>query len=328
MPHNRGMERRIIPPGFVHDALSCLPSEAAAVEVLRKAGLPDVITGPVTSDEFGAVWWGIADAMDDEMFGLAARPMRRGAFALLCQAVMQSRTLDQALRQIMTFLRVAIEEPHGELIVQSGEARIVLTDPEGPRSAFAYRTYWLFVMGVASWLVGRQIPLRRLEFACEPPARLAEYSQFFGAHSSYGAEATLLVFNSKYLRWPVVRNEKALRSFLAQTPGNLVVRYRHEQGLGLRIRERLNALPPSDWPGIEEFATEFHMSSATLRRRLSAEGRSIGGIKDEIRQIRARRYLAAGEMTVAEIAAELGYSEPSAFHRAHRKWTGRSPRGD
>ncbi len=322
------MERRTVTPGFVGDALACLAQrEVSEAAVLTRAGLPPQITGPLTGSEFGRLWWTIADEIDDEFFGLAARPMRPGSFALLCHAVLHTRNLDQALRRALLFMRVAVDEPHGTLLVENGEARIVLDDPGGARSAFTYRTYWLILMGVASWLVGRQIPLRRLEFTSPPPERLAEYSQFFDAPAKYDRDTTYLAFNASSLRWPVVRTEKSIRSFLRSAPGNIVVRYRQEQGLVLQIRERLIASPAEEWPGCEDLSRALNMSSATLRRRLAAEGQSIGEIKDEIRQARARRLLADDRLTISEIAAELGYSEPSAFHRAYRKWTGKTPRG-
>lgn len=322
------MERRTITPGFVSDALACLENSGVSkADILARAGLPAQITAPLTGSEFGRLWWTIAHEIDDEFFGLAAKPMRPGSFALLCHSVLHTRNLDQALRRAILFMRVAVDEPHGTLNVENGEARIVLHDPSGARSAFTYRTYWLILMGVASWLVGRQIPLRRLEFSSPPPERIAEYSQFFDAPARYDREATFLAFNASSLRWPVVRTEKSVRSFLRKSPGNIVVRYRQEHGLILQIRELLTTSRPDEWPDCEELARTLNMSSATLRRRLAAEGQSIGEIKDQIRQVQARRLLADNSFTVSEIAAELGYSEPSAFHRAYRKWTGKTPRG-
>ncbi|RZI79505.1 MAG: helix-turn-helix domain-containing protein, partial [Microbacterium sp.] len=35
--------------------------------------------------------------------------------------------------------------------------------------------------------------------------------------------------------------------------------------------------------------------------------------------------LVRGDETVAQLAERLGFSEPSAFHRAFRRWTGSSP---
>ena len=176
------MERRTVTPGFASDALACLTQKGVSeAEILARAGLPEKITGPLTGSEFGRLWWTIAREIDDEFFGLTARPMRPGSFALLCHSVIHTRNLDQALRRAMLFMRIAVDEPYGTLHVENGEARIELHDPSGARSAFTYRTYWLILMGVASWLVGRQIPLRRLEFSSPPPERIAEYSQFFDA---------------------------------------------------------------------------------------------------------------------------------------------------
>ncbi len=322
------MDRNIISPGFVYDAMETLPRHGIApADMLRAAGLPEVVDAPITSEAFGRLWWSIAVALDDEFFGMADRPMRVGAFRMMCHAALQTRTLEQAMRRSIDFLRIVLDNPHGELHVQDGEACITLHDPTGPRSAFGYRTYWLFLLGVSSWLVERQIPLGRFTFACPPPERMEDYKHLFDAPAEYDAERTELRFNSLYLKWPVVRREKNLPSFLKKAPGNLVVRYRQEEGLGLKVRECLGGVAPADWPRIEEIAEKLNMSSATLRRRLAAEGRSIGGIKDEIRQNRARVLLADPALTVADVATALGYSEPSAFHRAHRKWTGRSPRG-
>ncbi len=322
------MERRAITPGFVKDALACLAgAEVSEATVLARAGLPEEINAPLTGSQFGRLWGAIAREIDDEFFGLSAKPMRPGSFALLVHAVLHTRNLDQALQRAILFMRIAIDEPYGRLTTENGEARIVLHDTSGARSAFAYRTYWLILMGVASWLVGRQIPLRRLEFSSPRPERLAEYSQFFDAPAKYDRDTTFLAFNASALRWPVVRTEKSVRAFLRKAPGNIVVRYRQEHGLILQIREQLLATRPEDWPGCEQIAHGLHMSSATLRRRLAAEGQSIGEIKDSIRQVRAGQLLADDRYTISEIAAELGYSEPSAFHRAYRKWTGKTPRG-
>jgi AraC-like DNA-binding protein len=52
---------------------------------------------------------------------------------------------------------------------------------------------------------------------------------------------------------------------------------------------------------------------------------SFQGLKDSLRRDLAIEWLTAGRLPVAEVAAELGYAEPSAFHRAFRKWTGVTP---
>ncbi|MFP3562387.1 AraC family transcriptional regulator ligand-binding domain-containing protein, partial [Paraburkholderia sp. SIMBA_049] len=76
-------------------------------------------------------------------------PMRRGSFMLLCHAVLDAGTLEKALRRALQFLRVVLDEPHGQLVVADGQAQIVLKQAGAPYSAFAYRTFWLILLGVA-----------------------------------------------------------------------------------------------------------------------------------------------------------------------------------
>ncbi len=65
--------------------------------------------------------------------------MRAGSFALLCHAILSTVTLEHALRRALRFLRVVLEEPHGELVVENGLAQIVLKDGRRDALAFAHR---------------------------------------------------------------------------------------------------------------------------------------------------------------------------------------------
>jgi len=62
-----------------------------------------------------------------------------------------------------------------------------------------------------------------------------------------------------------------------------------------------------------------------IQRRLAATGVSYQDLLDESRREAAERYLSESPLSIAELAYLLGYSEPSAFHRAFKRWFGRSP---
>ncbi len=68
----------------------------------------------------------------------------------------------------------------------------------------------------------------------------------------------------------------------------------------------------------------MRLSSRTLIRRFSSEGESYGGLVRRVRLEEAQRLL-RGEKSVAEVALILGYADSSAFIRAFRQWTGKSP---
>jgi AraC-like DNA-binding protein len=321
------MERRTVSPGFVDDALECLRQRGIDTAVLlHAAGLPADLREAITPSQFGRLWLAASAALDDEFFGLAARPMRPGSFALLCHAVLHATTLEQALRRALRFLRVVLDEPHGELRTsRAGQAQIVLHDADPARSAFAYRTFWLILMGVACWLVGRRIPLRRIDFACPAPAHRDDYREFFGAPVHFEQADSRLVFDAAHLRLPTIRSPQALKTFLRGAPANILVRYQHDAGWATRIRAMLKQTPPARWPDFDTLAGQFEIAPATLRRRLRGEGQSFAAIKDELRDALARELLRDGKRSIIDIAETLGFSEPSAFHRAFRKWTGTSP---
>ncbi|PZU24241.1 MAG: AraC family transcriptional regulator [Shinella sp.] len=319
------MERRSITAGFVEDIL--FYAEAAGVDPARILAETGVTRGhPVDNEAYGRLWLAIAEAAGDEFFALGARAMRPGSFTLMGHAVLSAKTLGQAVRRILRFLRVVLDDPWGELhLVHGVEAEIVLHDRRGARPAFADRTYWLLVMGLACWLVGRQIPLRRVDFAGPAPENRADYLQFFGAPVRFDAERSLLAFDVRYLALPNIRNVAQLQAFLRGAPANILLRYRHDQELTTRVRGQLRAMPAARWPDLEAMAGELGLSSATLRRRLRAEGQGFATIRDEVLRERAEQFLSETGDAITQIATELGYSEPGAFHRAFRKWTGQTP---
>jgi AraC-like DNA-binding protein len=320
------MERRTISPLFVEEVSDCLRRAGIAPgPVLASAGLPESVRERVSAAQFGALWLAVAAAMNDEFFGLGGRPMRPGSFTLLCHAVLNAPTLEQALNRALRFLKVALDDPCGVLQVEGDLARIVLKDKGAPRSAFAYRTFWIVVHGLTCWLAGRRLPLRRVDFACGPPEFAADYRLFFGAPVRFGQPESALAFDAAYLKLRPSRTERALKEFLQRAPANILVRYRHDATLTAAIRTTLRARPPTAWPNFETLAKQMKIPASSLRRRLRAEGQTYQTIKDEIRRVLAIRWLAENEKPVGDIAADLGFAEPSAFHRAFRKWMAKSP---
>jgi AraC-like DNA-binding protein len=75
----------------------------------------------------------------------------------------------------------------------------------------------------------------------------------------------------------------------------------------------------------EQIAGLFGIHPRTLHRRLRAFDTSYRRLLDESRYEYGRQMLADSRMELGQIAAHLGYSEPSAFTRAFRRWSGVAP---
>ena len=92
-----------------------------------------------------------------------------------------------------------------------------------------------------------------------------------------------------------------------------------------RIRKILGHDFRQEMPSFEGLTKQLNMSARTLRRRLDKEGTSYQRIKDNSRRDMAISMLSRDGLTVSEVAEQVGFSDPSAFHRSFKKWTGQSP---
>jgi len=77
---------------------------------------------------------------------------------------------------------------------------------------------------------------------------------------------------------------------------------------------------------IEAVAKGLAMSSRSLQRRLGDEGTRYNDLLAEIRSEFAKRYLARNTLSASEVAYLLGFTEPPAFFKAFKRWTGMTPR--
>ena len=97
-----------------------------------------------------------------------------------------------------------------------------------------------------------------------------------------------------------------------------------DQEVFARVR-KLVARPGGGFRSLEEVASELHLSARTLKRRLASHGETYSGLLEEQRRERALLLLRSAGLSLDEVAEQLGYSDPSNFRRAFRRWTGVSP---
>ncbi len=88
----------------------------------------------------------------------------------------------------------------------------------------------------------------------------------------------------------------------------------------------LKHLLPYGQANIRTVAAQMQVSTRTVQRRLREWGFSFEEILDDLRKAEAIRHARSGEHTAIEIAFLLGYSDPSHFTSAFRRWTGMAPR--
>ena len=159
------MEKGTISIDFVAEALMVARQRGLDIDALvAGTGLsPELLGIPqarVTPEQYGALWHAVADAMNDEFFGMDAHPMRRGSFAILCHALIDCPTVGRAIERALGFFALVLDDLSGQLRVSGSRAEVVLADRSPPGRLFAHGTLFVILYGVACWLGGRRLPLR------------------------------------------------------------------------------------------------------------------------------------------------------------------------
>ena len=299
--------------------------------IMAAAGItPQMLASPrsrVSSAQYGALWAGIAQAMDDEFFGQDAHPMRWGSFVTMTQAALTARTGRQALTRATGFLRLVLDDLHVQIEEDAQRVRLVFVHRKGTRvpPMFTYATWLIMVYGLVCWLVGRRIPLIAACFRCVEPQDVQEYRLMFCDDMVFMHDASYVDLAPGFLDLPVIQTTASIKAFLRDAPGSFIVKYRNPDSFGARVRKVLRNLPVTNWPASDAMALKLNVAEATMRRRLKLEGHTYQSIKDDLRRDIAIGQLQDTRRTIADIAVAVGFAEPSAFHRAFRKWTGMRP---
>jgi len=330
------LHRATVAAGFVTGLLSGLRGRRADVAaLLAAAGLPREILSdsgvraPIAA--YAALYNAVVARLGDEAFGLFPHRLPPGTFEFLCRGTLGARDLATALDRATRFLAlvlpelaVTVEREGNHARIRIAEARGVFRSRDDPRRVFAHEWLLRLLHGLACWLVARPLPLESVRFPYRKPRHAADYALIYAPAATFGGEGLEAVFDAGLLDLPVSRSEADLEQFLVGAPGKISMLYRRDREAARAVRDYLaRTLPESG--SLEDAARSLRLAPRTLHRRLRAEGTSFRAVKDALRRELALAWLARGDRSVARVAADLGYSEPSAFFRAFQSWTGQAP---
>jgi AraC-like DNA-binding protein len=272
----------------------------------------------------------------DESGGvLPNSPTPFGTTRLLLLSVIHCHNLQSVLARAIEF-NAACRERQGEvrsncLEIDAGSKLATLryysvadTDNPPPQAgALCAMSMWLRLCG---WLIGQYIDVVSASCVGPPPSSPLALRHFFPCPVDFEATTNSVTFSARHLDAEVIRSEAELEEFLLVAPYHVVI---SPAASDASITHRISGLLGNDFreelPGFEALTGMLNMSARTLRRRLDKEGTSYQRIKDNARRDAAITLLSREKMTVSDVAEQVGFSDPSAFHRSFKKWTGLSP---
>ncbi|WP_181197357.1 AraC family transcriptional regulator [Enhygromyxa salina] len=176
-------------------------------------------------------------------------------------------------------------------------------------------------------MVGQEFEVHELRFrhAAPTPVAARRLRELLAAPVRFEAEDDALVVPEAVLALPMPSADPAMFEYFDREAARRAAEFaRPSSNLLDELRRVIRAVLPEGVPELSALAEELEHSPRTLQRRLAEHGTSLRQVVDELRHELALHHLAAG-LSIAEVSFLLGFSEPSAFHRAFKRWTDRTP---
>ena len=167
---------------------------------------------------------------------------------------------------------------------------------------------------------------REVHFEHARPADTSEHERIFRVAVSFGAPLTKLVFDASVLGLPLVGADPTLGSLLERQAEELLAGSRLDGVFAGRVRQVIKEGLPGGEARVDAVCRRLSVSPRTLQRKLREEGTTFQELLEATQSALAEFYLRKPEVAICEVSYLTGFSQPSAFHRAFRRWTGLTPK--
>lgn len=191
--------------------------------------------------------------------------------------------------------------------------------PELTETTFGFMVCGSRVAAPSTWL-------KEVNVTHPPPSYAAEYEQVFGAPVAFNARWNALRIDRSFLTTPVNLQPRYVFGVLSKHADTLLSDLDAVRTLRAEVERALMPILHTGEASADVLAAGMGLSRQTLYRRLKSEGVTFEEVLDGLRRRLAEAYLGNDRVSVNEIALLVGYSEPAAFSRAFKRWTGLSPR--
>lgn len=159
----------------------------------------------------------------------------------------------------------------------------------------------------------------------EPPYR-AEYDRIFRMPVVFESDRNALLTDDAWLTHGNAHSSRYVFGILSAHAEALLKSLESSKTTRGRVESLLMPILHTGEASVGVIARKLGLSRQTLFRKLKAEGVTFEKVLDELRHKLALHYLSGKKTSVNETAYLVGFSDPAAFSRAFKRWTGSSPR--
>ncbi|KAF1051732.1 MAG: HTH-type transcriptional regulator VirS [Stenotrophomonas maltophilia] len=294
--------------------------------VLARVGLPagSLPAGRFPHSAQNLFWKAAAEECGQEHVGLHLAGHLPAFHGLLLEYLfLSSATFGDGLRHALRYVRLLSDTLNARLEVDGDCAVLALgQSPSASRhfpEMLAGAVIRLFDALTEGDFSAREVQLMHSEGAPE-----ARYREVYGCPVRLGAERYALVFDARVLEKPsrhaapelLRMHESLARRQLAEVERLDLVR---------QVRELIGELLVDSGATLEQVAARLNMPARRLRERLAMAGVRFNDLVTDYRCRLAKELLLKTDERIEVIVERTGFSEPSTFYRAFKRWVGETP---
>ncbi len=308
---------------FVQHALS---PDAIFVESGLQRCMGRAVSFGEVSDCFTRAWEIAVHESGNPAIGLTIPSHPLKALGVLSNLVIASPELMSAMQRLVRFADLV--SPTVAITVRvDGDQCLVETDVKAGRLPVASQRYdhmATVMLRAIQWVTGRAIAPTKIHMPPAAPAKPDPWHAAFGCPVAFGARRFAIEFKASDMMQSIPTADPIVADMCERLVTQ--VAERNNASVSARVRRTLEASLSDGDPRREAVAAQLCMSERTLQRRLTEEGTSFAELVDLVRREMAERLLVHGHLTPTEMSFALGFSDPSNFYRACKRWFGQSPR--
>ena len=271
-----------------------------------------------------------ASMTGDENFGLhRGSDFRVSSGGLLAYLAANSETVNDAISNYQRYAAVVCDGFSLQIKSDNDGIRLLLSvsDPIWKTCRHLGAFTAARTISALRQLTGKDLDPIHLQFAHRPVTGTLEYRRYFRCAVEFGSQKDTIKLSiaTMAIRMPMADSRLG---HMLQVYADGLVRQTGVQG-GESLEERVadiirQRLKTGDY-SLREVASRLNLSERTLHRRLMESHVRFSELLDRVRLDLANDWLEKTDFDLKHISFLLGYSEPAAFTRAYKRWTGKTP---
>jgi AraC-like DNA-binding protein len=250
-----------------------------------------------------------------------------GSWSILGYMMMNCKNLAEAAEKSGRYSRII-----GNLIEAKAQFRfnkfkaIYFTPPHAPKmSRHCFEAAFSSAVHMMRTLTGVKLSPLEVTFIYPEPASTDEYERVFCCPVRFGQKENSMTMDISIGITPVLMANPGLLEYFEKYAQDFLAEMDRKNELTRSVTKIILARLDDENLSIDKVAKEMGMSVRTLQNHLESEGVVFSNLLKDIRERLAQQYLREN-YSVEQITYLLGFSEPSVFRKAFKKWSGVTPR--